>query len=271
MRTGTVRALGAVWLASCLAAVPLGCKAYTGVVQKELIEEERVQEKVVRDDLEASGVHLPAPGEPHLGLAITWNLAKEYRIRKKFRIFREYYPFDASRELLEVPSAPFLLITALPFSLLMAPVELIAGGGGEEGDSYVFTKMFTLPFEFLHPGWNANRWVDRKNVYGKEPEMEDAGLETADPGPVQTEERSTPAAGAEVVLVVPEAEAEFKLQADEEGRVVFPIEVDLAALSQAGQGITLQLVATFEERTLRAEYAIPPEILERIYETLRLD
>ncbi|MHC4780380.1 MAG: hypothetical protein ACYTFG_17560, partial [Planctomycetota bacterium] len=116
------------FVAISLLIAGLGCKTYTGKEKTDFVEEKVVDENVVLDDLSFKALTPPRAEKARLEIQMSWDFQREYHMQKTFRVFREYYPYDPTWEILEVLSAPFLFLTVLPTGLLVAPVELIAGG-----------------------------------------------------------------------------------------------------------------------------------------------
>jgi hypothetical protein len=147
---------------------------------------------------------------------------------------------------------------------------MIAGGPDEKGN-FLFLKMITTPFAFLNPGGNADSWGGEKNVYGKEPAFEDAGLRTEEKGPKQTDEKHEKAAGAAVTVTVEELGKTVSLKTDGKGAAHLVIGEDWAEISQEGKGLTLNVDVTFQGKKAASKHSISPEDLEAIFEAALLD
>jgi hypothetical protein len=195
-----------------------GCHSYTGIVKKEFVREERVDEVVVQDELSLKAEHRPVPGKAYFDLEIRWDLQREFHLQKIHHVYREYLPFEPIFEVLEILSAPFLFLTVLPTSLLVAPIELTASPKVDEAGDFLFVRMALLPFKFLNPGVNADEWGRKSNVYGKVPAFEDCGLEMDEKGPKQTEERHEGVEGADLDVEIPQLGRRLKLKTGPGGR-----------------------------------------------------
>jgi hypothetical protein len=282
MAAGCFRAGSGCLLAAFLA----GCQVYTGFVRNEFVEQERMDERVLRDELAIEVPAEPRPSAPTLELKILWNFEQEYKIRKYYRVYREYLAYDPWMEVLEILSSPFLFLTVLPTSVVLAPIELACtalGGdlaaaaaapdpeGGDAGgstirsgsrtilDDFLFLRMAALPFEFLNPAGNADRWVAGGNVYGKVPQYEREGSLTDRVEIPPNEQWTRDAAGAQVIVRIVETAAKFSITAQ------------AAEVSQAGKGLTLRIEASYEGKKAAREVSISPETLETIYEALKSD
>ncbi|GEM_PF-2576307 len=260
------RGSGAILFLLCA----LGCHSYTGKVKSEFVKEEEVDEKVLVDEIGLETLNEPSASNPVLALKVRWAFKREYRMRKTYKTFREVLPFDPAREVMEVLSAPFLILTVLPAALVTAPVELIGGAGGDEEKDYLFPRMMLLPLQFLHPGANADCWVTRENVYGKKPTMEEAGLRSETDEEATIEERGGAAEGAEIGIEVPETGTSKVLKTDGKGVVSFPLDEKLAEISMAGKGLTLKVTVTYQGKETSTEFSVSAGELERIYEALKL-
>ncbi|MHC4598910.1 MAG: hypothetical protein ACYS47_07890 [Planctomycetota bacterium] len=258
-------------IAGILLLLLVGCRTYTGVEKVEFLEESVVDESVVVDDLAMKALHLPDPGKAQLEIHVRWDFRREYYMQKTFKVFREYYPYNPAMELLEVVSAPFMFLTVFPTALLTAPFELLGGAGGKESGDYLFTKMLALPFMFLNPGGNADTWVGQENVYGKKPELEDAGTRTDPKGPLIVDEKHEDAAGAKLAVRVVETDQTFEIQADEKGKASLPIAVEMAEISQEGKGLTFEVTALYQDKESEETFEVDAETLETIYEALKLE
>jgi hypothetical protein len=293
----TLRSLRIVGAVSLLAALA-GCNVYTGAVRSEFVQEERMDERILRDEIAIDAPGVPSPSAPRLEIKISWNFQQEYRIRKFYRQYREFLPYDPVTEVLEVLSSPFLFLTALPAGIVMAPFELIASALGVEPaaavrdtteatpgmenagqdlespspealDKFLFWKLATLPFLFLNPAGNSDSWGLETNVYGKTPEYERLAdlKELVDTPP--PEEWTRAAGGAGVTVTIVETGDRVSLSADDKGLAAFPITEQRAQISQEGKGLTLRVEAAFQGKKAVRQFLVSPETLETIYETLR--
>ncbi|MCU0723266.1 MAG: hypothetical protein MUC63_06580 [Planctomycetes bacterium] len=256
-----------------------------------------MDERVLRDEIAIEVPSAPSPSAPRLDLQVTWSFQQEYRVRKYYRVYREYLPYDPWMEALEVLSSPFLMLTALPASVVIAPVELIfALFGGDFGaapeaseesgeterkaettepgepstlDRFLFLRMAALPFQFLNPAANADGWGNALNVYGKKAEFErqESLKEWVENPP--PEEWTRAAEGAQITVKVVETGERVPLKADAKGRVLFPITVQRAQISQGGRALTLQIEASFKDKKAAKEIKIAADSLEAIYEALQ--
>ncbi len=258
-------------VACCIAPAPLfsGCNSYTGNVRTELVSEERVEEKISRDNLDIETLNLPTPDKPFVKIKVSWVFRKEYKIQKTFKVLREYYPYDAATEILEVVSSPFMFLLSLPVGLLMAPTELLVTSGENPGE-LISWHLMKMPFEFIHPGFNSDDWALKKNVYGKQASFEDTGTPKIEDSPLIEEKTDKIGKGAKITVVLPDLNRSLALKADDSGTALFRITEGMAALSQEGKPLTIRLNIAFADRTATKDVVIEPAALTEIYEKLML-
>jgi len=246
----------------------MGCHAYTGEVKTELVKNERVDVEVVRDDLVVSVLQAPSPAHPYIKVRVHWDYRKEYRVQKTFRVLREYYPYEGSREVLEMVSSPFLFLLSLPVGLVMAPFEFIYAEVDQEHDTFLSWQMIKLPFLCINPAGNADEWAAKKNIYGKKTLFENTGVPKIEKGAIQAETFRRSAAKARVTVVLPEINKSFTVRTDRTGAAVFRITEALARISMDGKGLGIKMKITYGKKRATREFTVDPGTLMEIYESL---
>ncbi len=268
MRFTSSAALPGLILGAMLAsAAGSGCNSYTGAVRNELVSEKRIEEKVSKDELDVEMLNLPTPEKPFVKLKISWVFRKEYRVQKTFKVLREYYPYEAGNEILEVVSSPFMFLLSLPAGLLMAPFELLLSKDAKDGRLTSWNLM-KMPFEFIHPAYNSDEWAVKANVYGKTAMFEDTGTPNVENSPVIEQKEDKIASGARVTVILPELNKSMSLRADDSGTALFRLTDSQAQLSQEGKGLTIRFSISFGDRKATREVIIDPSALGEIYEKL---